>query len=128
VVKLTIIKNTIPKGIMNNKKEIGEKGVLAVKRGLEVMRSYTLPFVPVKTGRLKGSLSTMIGKNSIYNIETEKRNGEVHKVIGEFGTNVPYAKYVEFGTSRFSGRYYMTRGIQSCQTTLRAVILSTLKQ
>jgi len=124
---LTIIKNTIPKGISKNMSSIGNKSVLAVSRGLEVMRSSTLPYVPVKTGRLKGSLATRVGKDSIYSIDTQKRLGIAQRVVGEFGTNVPYARAVEFGTSRFSGRYYFTHGIQNCQDTLRQVILSTLR-
>lgn len=124
---LFIIKNTIPRGIKNQQDIIGKKGVMAVSRGLEVMRSYILPYVPVKTGRLKGSIATSIGKDSIHSVKTEKSFGIPQRIVGEIGTRVPYAKAVEYGTSRFKGRRYFTRGIQRSETTLKRVILETLK-
>lgn len=123
----TIIKNTIPKGIKNQQDGIGKKSVLAVARGLEVMRSYVLPYVPVKTGRLKGSIATSVGRESIHNISTEKFLGVPQRVVGLIGTRVPYAKAVEYGTSRFVGRRYFTQGIQRSEATLKRVILETLK-
>lgn len=124
---LTIIKNTIPKGVRNQEDKIGKRGVLAVSRGLEVIRSYVLPYVPVKTGRLKGSITTRTGRDSIYSVNTEKRGGVVQRVVGEIGTRVPYAKAVEYGTSRFEGRRYFQRGIARSESALKAVICNTLK-
>lgn len=124
---LTIIKNTIPKGIKNQQDSIGKKSVLAVARGLEVMRSYVLPYVPVKTGRLKGSIATSVGKESIHSVTTEKILGIPQRVVGLLGTKVPYAKSVEYGTSRYAGRRYFTQGIQRSEATLKRVILETLK-
>lgn len=124
---LTIVKNTIPAGIKAYIKNSEKKSELAIKRGLEVMRSYTLPFVPVKTGRLKGSLTSRVSKEGIYNVGQKGNSLTGRRFIGEFGTNVPYASYVEFGTSRFKGRYYMTKGISASREALKAVIFNTLK-
>lgn len=118
----TVVKNTIPAGIKAYIKKSGDRSELAIKRGLEVMRSHTLPYVPVKTGRLKGSLTSRVSKEGIYNVGQEGR-----RFVGEFGTNVPYASYVEFGTSRFKGRYYMTRGVSASREALKAVIYNTLR-
>lgn len=53
--------------------------------------------VPVDTGRLKGSLTPVV-----------LREGE--KVIGEVGTNVKYAPYVEFGTG---GKVNIPQGLET---------------
>lgn len=117
-----ITKNTIPAGSKLTREMMKEKGYLAIKRGLEVARTGVVPLVPVKTGRLKGS----IGDNAKdgYTIVDQKKET---LVIGVVGTNVPYARAVEFGTSRFKGRFYFTRGFNSVLSTISAVIINTLK-
>ena len=124
---LTIIKNTIPKEIAKQEDRVGRKSILAVSRGLEVIRTFIIPRTPVKTGRLKGSITTRTGRDSIYSVDSEKSLGKVQRVVGTIGTRVPYAKYVEFGTSRFSGRHYFTNGINASRDTLERVILNTLR-
>lgn len=126
--KYEIIKNTIPSGIKRDLRITGRNMELAVERGLEVMRSSTLPFVPVKTGRLKGSIATRIGKDSIYNVESESGKQMPRQVRGILGTNVEYAKAVEFGTSKRRGRYYLTRGVQAAKEPLKLVIFNTLRK
>ena len=125
---LKIIKNTIPKGIQKEIKDNSYKMVTAVERGLEVIRSGIVPLVPVKTGRLKGSISSRVDKDAVYGIDSQKRGNAVVKVVGKIGTSLPYAAAVEFGTSRFSGRYYMTRGIENSKEMVQRVIYNTLKK
>jgi len=131
--KIQILKNTINKGLEKQKEDISKNGVTAIERGLEVIRSNTLPFVPVKTGRLKGSIAGSVTESSeegdsVYDITTESSDNAITKVIGKIGTNVPYARKVEFGTSKIPGRYYMTRGISASREQLIDVISKALKE
>lgn len=120
---LQIVKNTIPAGVKITRELMQKKGPLAVQRGLEVARSGIVPLVPVKTGRLKGS----IGDEAKDGYLEVKKGQKENIVIGVIGTNVPYAKAVEFGTSRFSGRFYFTRGFNSVISSISSVIINTLK-
>ena len=55
---------------------------------------YTAQNAPVRTGRLRASI-------------THKTQGKTTYI----GTNVEYAPYVEYGTSRMSPRYFLTNAI-----------------
>lgn len=55
---------------------------------------YTAQNAPVRTGRLRSSISHKTQGNTTY-----------------IGTNVEYAIYVELGTSRMSPRYFLTNAI-----------------
>ena len=53
----------------------------AMKNSLNDARNYAVSVVPVKTGRLKGSIKVE----------------EINPFYGRIGTNVEYARVVEFG-------------------------------
>lgn len=120
------------KGLDKIKLEVNTHLELAMKRGLETVRSKTVPLVPVKTGRLKGSLqgfnagisggSQVGGGDAIYKIETTKI-----AIIGYIGTNVPYAKFVEYGTSRMSGKHYLTSGFEIAKPYVLGIFQKTIQ-
>jgi HK97 gp10 family phage protein len=87
---------------------------LGVERSMEVVRSQSLDYVPVLTGRLK--LSIQGGIDGINEIKNEGRD-----IVGYVGTNVPYASYQEFGTSKMKGKYYLTKGFQQSEMIIRGI-------
>jgi len=62
---------------------------------LFVTELHQTPPTPFKTGRLRSS----IGSEIVHGAGSE--------IIGKVGTNVEYASYLEYGTSRMSARPYM---------------------
>lgn len=124
---LLITKNTIGSGINNILKNNGPKMNTAVTRALEAIRSATLPFVPVVSGTLKRSLASSTDENTIYDVSESKFLGFTIKVTGTIGSKVEYAPYVEYGTSRFAGRYYLTQGINNSADNVRKIIINTMK-
>lgn len=116
-----ITKNTFPKNIAKIKAETITKEKLAVRRGLEVARSSIVPITPVDTSRLKNSINGQSG-DSVFQV-TQKGQ----RVVGVIGTNVPYARFVEFGTSRQRPQYYFTRGWNLAKENIRLTIKNTLQ-
>lgn len=119
-----LVKNTVSLGLVRESKRIQKKANLAVKRGLEAIRSEIVPLTPVKTSRLKGSiLGRGVEKDdSIFKVEDKGR-----KIIGVIGTNVPYAKFVEFGTSKMAPRRFFSTGVQNSIEKVRSILLVTLR-
>ena len=69
---------------------------------------------PVDTGRLKGSISSAV-------VESEK--------AVYIGTNVEYAPYQEFGTSRgVKGKHFLQFGASAHQEEYKALLEEYLKQ
>lgn len=69
---------------------------------------------PVDTGRLKGSISSAV-------VESEK--------AVYIGTNVEYAPYQEFGTSRgVKGKHFLQFGASAHQAEYKALLEEYLKQ
>lgn len=70
-------------------------------------------FAPVDTGRLKGSISSAVveSENAVY-----------------IGTNVEYAPYQEFGTSRgVKGKHFLQFGCTAHQAEYKALLEQYLK-
>ena len=71
-----------------------------IKTALEAVgiqaEGYTAQNAPVRTGRLRSSITHSVQGKTAY-----------------IGTDVEYAAYVEYGTSRMAPRYYLTNAIQS---------------
>lgn len=69
----------------------------AVKAHAHLMRDYAAGIAPVRTGRLKDSITS----------RTESEGSEISAIVG---TNLEYAPYVEYGTGRggdaFGGATY----------------------
>lgn len=117
-----VTKNTIPEGAISMKQKILILSVNAVNKGLEVIRSRTVPKIHRITGRLAGSLTGVAGgvvqkKDTVFFVKRTK-----NAVEGYVGTNVPYAKHYEFGTSRMKGRHSFRDGFLSAVDDTKAVI------
>jgi HK97 gp10 family phage protein len=108
------------KSLSNYVEKLESRGTLAVKRGLHEIRRQVVMLTPVKTGRLKGSINGVT--ESIFDVKKGTKT-----IIGTIGTAVPYAKPVEFGTSRFKGRRMFTRGIFNSKSNVQSIIKSTLQ-
>lgn len=67
--------------------EVGFRGVIECGFAIEAQAKA---LTPVDTGRLRDSLNTAIGSNEVV-----------------VGTNVAYAPYVEYGTSRMIAQPYL---------------------
>jgi HK97 gp10 family phage protein len=80
--------------------ELARQFASSIAQGGFVMERETKRRTPVDTGTLRNSWHTDI---------------EVHgkTVHVEVGTNVEYAVYVEFGTSKMSGRHMLALGTQA---------------
>lgn len=78
-----------------------------IAQGGFVMERETKRRTPVRTGNLQGSFHTDV---SVY--------GKTVHV--EVGTNVEYAVYVEFGTSKMSGRHMLANGTEATAKWLAA--------
>lgn len=65
------------------------------------------PLVPIDTGNLRGSITMKV-------LSEEK---EVH-----IGTNVHYAPYVEFGTSKMAPQSYLRSGLQFAMGDIKTVM------
>jgi HK97 gp10 family phage protein len=94
-----------------------------IERSLETIRSKTLAEAdfPVKTGRLRNSIQG--SDDSIYSVETSNSS-----IKGTVGTNVPYAVFVEFGTSRMAPRYYFTAGFEGAKPLVYAILQKSLSE
>lgn len=64
--------------------------------------------VPVQTGALQNSIQK--------NVEVKR-----HSVIGRIWTSMPYAKYVEFGTSRMAARPFLRPAITLTRDAIKAM-------
>jgi phage gpG-like protein len=105
--------------VVSNKDEvIGEmrqKVLVALESIGETAASASADVAPVDTGRLKGSITSAV-------VESE--------LCVYIGTNVEYAPYQEFGTSRgITGKHFIQYGAQSTwndsgKTTLENILKS----
>lgn len=72
-----------------------------------LMETEIAEATPVVTGRLKGS---MVGRRNPQSKTNLPVGNGLNALEFEVATNVEYAPFVEYGTSRFSGRAMMRRG------------------
>jgi len=66
--------------------------------------------VPVDTGNLKGSIESRVIRNS---------DGEV---VGVVGSNVRYAPFIEFGTSKMSAQPFLRPAVERNRETIRSLL------
>jgi Bacteriophage HK97-gp10, putative tail-component len=127
---IEITKDTLTPTLNNLPSLIQKKGVKAVQGGLEVFRNGAVENAPVITGRLKGSLQSG-SKEGIYKVEETSES-----VIGTLGTNVEYAKRIEFGfvgadkagrKINQKGTFFLTRALTQNMDKIRTVIYNILK-
>lgn len=119
---MRIVKNTLQSGIKNMKRGLKDAQELAINRGLEVLRSGTVPLTPVVSGRLAGSIDGKPKKegDDIFSVKTKGT-----KTTGVIGTNVEYAEKVEFGPGK--NRLYMTRGFNQNKDDANTAMKNTIK-
>jgi HK97 gp10 family phage protein len=79
----------------------GDKGVgmLAVAKAAQTVERRAKQNAPVRTGTLRRSITKAIGRDAI-------------SPVAKIGTNVHYARFVEFGTSRMSPRPFLRRALE----------------
>lgn len=86
----------------------------------------------VDTGRLRGSVTyATVNSHSSGQSPAEGSDYATHGTPerGEvvIGTNVEYAPYIEFGTSKMAARPYLRNTVQGHHDEYRAMILSQLR-
>lgn len=112
---LKITKNTIPKGLQRERDVLAREGEKMLRVGARVVRIQAALNAPIDTSRYVNSLRAEDGKQ-VVNFKAESRLGRENTpqesdVINEyslfrhryelrFGSGVPYAAALEFGTSR----------------------------
>jgi len=95
---------------------------LATARVLEVFRSKIVPRTPVDTSRLVVSIQGD-SPESIFFVTLVDRT----RAIGEIGTEVPYARFPEFGTFKQAPQLYFTGGIIEGMPDAKATAANTIK-
>lgn len=124
------VTNTMPKNVAKVLTHMAEKLQLGVERSLEVVRNEMLPNTPVVTGRLISSLGGQSASANV-SIEGDKVQGTKWSkagIMGWIGTNVPYAKKVEFGPNKRASKGFMTRSLESAKPKIVPVIVNTLNE
>lgn len=119
---MQITKNTLFKDKEGIIKTLRDKEKLAIERALQILRNNVVERTPVVTGRLKGSIQGKARKpkDSIFSIDVENA-----RVVGIIGTNVEYARRVEFGSGE--NRLYFTRGYNVSVPLMSKTIRKTIK-
>ena len=108
----------LKKALRKNEQEAKRKMRLAAQAGGKEIEADASNKVPVLTGNLKRSIHT----------EVEDEGDNVNALIG---TDVEYAPFVEYGTSKMNAQPYLrpafdakkTRALQIMQLTLRKLKL-----
>jgi HK97 gp10 family phage protein len=72
--------------------------------------------VPVDTGRLRSSIATRLSESSSNNISAE------------VGTNVQYAKSVEYGTSRMGAQPYLYPALENNKQKILKMLAKAFKE
>lgn len=137
--------NKLLNALHNKHKNYMTAGEKAIRRGLEIIRGKAVQYeVNVDTGRLKGSLGGGMFESVVQRVEKRIKSGkttnrdntpqagdavlqvEVGKddVVGIVGTNVPYAKDIEYGNTESQG--FFQRAIDDTKDDVDKVIKSTL--
>ena len=93
------------------KRELSQKIANALEDIGKVAESNAKLVVPVNEGILKNSISHEVDSLTVY-----------------IGTNVEYARYVEFGTSRMVARPYLGPAIKGELDTYRKMVMDELKR
>lgn len=106
--------NTKVQRQLNNLSEKHVDGLLRVlNKSVLVIEARAKKHVPVLTGRLRSSITTEV-----------KKRGQGYR--GNVGTNVKYAPFVEFGTSKMPARPYLYPALKESKGDIQSFILSEL--
>ena len=103
--------------VTDNSDQVIEAKNAALRAALEAIaeaaEGYATMLAPVDTGRLKGSISHAINESEEMAI---------------IGTNVEYAPYVEFGTSKMEAKPYLKPAIKNHISEYKDIAESYLKR
>jgi hypothetical protein len=97
-----------------------------------VVEGQAKELCPIKTGRLKGSLTAMTSKQQT-NMQNpaeppDKMTGIAEENTAYVGTNVKYAMFVEDGTSRQKPQSYLLRGAEVAKEAAMTAFENQLKK
>lgn len=88
---------------------------VALEEASVIVEQRAALLAPVDTGLLRKSISHRV----------IDRNGYP---VGQVGTNVEYAPYQEFGTSKMAAQPFLLPGLNSSKASVKEVIARRLKQ
>lgn len=101
--------------IVDNRDLIKQAKTEAIARALKAIgvqaEGHAVLYCPVDTGRLQGSLTHAVDDDAVY-----------------IGTNVEYAPFVEFGTSRSRKQPYLKPAIEKHIQEYKAIAEAELKR
>lgn len=80
-----------------------------------VVQSDALRRAPVDTGLLRKSIARTVEQNML-------------KTIGKVGTNVEYAPFIEFGTSKAKSQPFLIPGLESNINKIKGLIAAAIKK
>jgi len=102
--------------VISNRAAVSAAVSEAKKRALEIIggkaESYAKQLCPVKTGRLRGSI-------------THEQADDSTELVG---SNVHYAPYVELGTYKMNGKAYLRPAVEGHTAEYQAVVAAELKK
>lgn len=88
---------------------------VALEEASIIVESKAAQLAPVDTGLLRKSINHRIIERRGY-------------PVGQVGTNVEYAAFQEFGTSKMAAQPFMLPALNSSKASVREVIARRLKQ
>lgn len=88
---------------------------VALEEASIIVESRASDLAPVDTGLLRKSINHRIIERKGY-------------PVGQVGTNVEYAPFQEFGTSKMAAQPFLLPGLNSSKASVKEVIARRLKQ
>jgi HK97 gp10 family phage protein len=102
--------------VVSYRKKVNEATDKAILSGLEacamVAETYAKKDAPVDTGRLRNSIAHIVEKS---------------ESVAYIGTNVEYAPYQEFGTSKISAKHFLRNAAQNHTQEYKSILENALK-
>lgn len=114
-IKCSNLKN-LNKFMTKLEKALPEVSKETVQTATMAMEATAKEKCPVRTGRLRDSINSRI---------EEKGNDEITGIVS---TDVEYASYVEYGTSKMSAKPYMTPAFNEHKDDIDDFFMEKLKQ
>lgn len=112
---LSELKTAFEVSVSSNADLVAQASDQAIAKALEAIglqaEGYAKLLAPVDTGRLRNSISHEVVQDTVY-----------------IGTNVEYAAYQEFGTSRMKAQPYLAPAVENHLSEYSALTEAMLKQ
>lgn len=116
MIDFKITEDTVTKALNDKEKKIVELRGDVLKECVRIARAKITGRTPKRTGRLRESIQG--GKPE----SIEKYHIAVDNAYVDFGTSVPYANYVENGTSRQRAQRYFYRGMKASERDIYKLV------